>query len=533
MPRPDHPPACMYSSSLLAALALWLLSLLSPVLTISTRASPRDDGMSSSPFVTVSGTGTGFSVNGNNISFVGTNAYWLPYLNSDDDIRNTLANMSKSGISVVRTWAFNDVTTVPGAGSWLLLIKDGNTTINAGPNGIQRLDKIIAFAKQYNIYVYFSLTNNWFPFVNEPVSSLPRNFLCNYYGGMDAYVQEFGVKKTHDEFYTNMKIRKEFNKYLRFIVSRYVNEPGIIAWELANDARCSSTLPSSDHCNTNTVTRWHAETAKFIRSIDPNHLITSGVHGFLCPSCPKLFSRQQPPQQSRALWSTRARDGMAIRGLWTAPSEAKRQTGSDGSAYSGAFGVDSQDILNAPDIDFGTFQMFPDQFNYGTTGAVTDVQAPSSNFNNTLNDTVAWIRAQIDSVHTTGKPVVLSAFGLVTQDNLLHFVPVNDTSPIVNPPQKRNDQKRQDTGTFGSAGVSQEQINTAYSTWSATLQGGLGGLVQYQWSSQNLLPADGTFVQSSTALGTFGISPDDGYGILGSDEAQVPQILNNATQDTP
>jgi len=134
-----------------------------------------------------------------NFSFVGTNAYWLPYLNSDDDIRNTLTNMSKSGINVVRIWAFNgannssvsrpfssfsqtDVTTVPDAGSWLLLIKDGNTTMNTGPNGIQRLDKIIAFAKHYNIYLYFSLTNNWFPFVNEPASSLPRNFLCNHYG---------------------------------------------------------------------------------------------------------------------------------------------------------------------------------------------------------------------------------------------------------------------------------------------------------------------------------------------------------------
>jgi mannan endo-1,4-beta-mannosidase len=153
--------------------------------------------------------------------------------------------------------------------------------------------------------------------------------------------------------------------------------------------------------------------------------------------------------------------------LLSLPSaEAKRQTGGDGSAYNGAFGVDSQDILNAPDIDFGTFQMFPDQFNYGTTGTVADVQAPSSNFNNTLNDTVAWIRAQIDSVHTwvfplltadaynlrsafcsTGKPVVLSAFGLVTQDNLLHFVPVNDTYPIVKPPQKRKDQKRTLCGT--------------------------------------------------------------------------------------
>jgi len=99
---------------------------------------------------------------------------------------------------------------------------------------------------------------------------------------MDVYVQEFGAKKTHDEFYTNKKVRKAFNKYVQFIVSRYANEPNIIAWELANDARCTSTLPSSDQCNTNTVTRWHAETAKLIRSIDFNHLITSGYLLFFC-----------------------------------------------------------------------------------------------------------------------------------------------------------------------------------------------------------------------------------------------------------
>jgi mannan endo-1,4-beta-mannosidase len=98
---------------------------------------------------------------------------------------------------------------------------------------------------------------------------------------MDLYVQEFGVAKTHDEFYTNMTIRGEFNKYVQFLVSRYANEPGIIAWELANDARCDSTLPASDQCNTNTVTKWHADTAKFIRSIDPNHLITSGYVSIL------------------------------------------------------------------------------------------------------------------------------------------------------------------------------------------------------------------------------------------------------------
>src|ERR1700730_16590318 len=124
-------------------------------------------------------------------------------------------------------------------------------------------------------------------------------------GGMDTYVREFGDAKTHDEFFTCPEIQCKFNEYVQFLVSRYADEPGIIAWELANDARCSSTLDSSEKCNANTVTKWHADTAKFVRKHDPNHLIASGsvptlsptdgllilfhirTHGFFCPSCPK------------------------------------------------------------------------------------------------------------------------------------------------------------------------------------------------------------------------------------------------------
>jgi len=39
--------------------------------------------------------------------FIGTNAYWLPTLNSEEDIDFTLGNISARGIKVVRTWAFN------------------------------------------------------------------------------------------------------------------------------------------------------------------------------------------------------------------------------------------------------------------------------------------------------------------------------------------------------------------------------------------------------------------------------------------
>ena len=46
------------------------------------------------------------------LDFVGTNAYWLPVLNSDQDIDFTLGNISAAGIKVVRTWAFNGVFSV-------------------------------------------------------------------------------------------------------------------------------------------------------------------------------------------------------------------------------------------------------------------------------------------------------------------------------------------------------------------------------------------------------------------------------------
>jgi len=39
--------------------------------------------------------------------FLGTNAYWLSTLHTDDDIDRTLGSMASAGIKVVRVWAFN------------------------------------------------------------------------------------------------------------------------------------------------------------------------------------------------------------------------------------------------------------------------------------------------------------------------------------------------------------------------------------------------------------------------------------------
>lgn len=141
---------------------------------------------------------------------------------------------------------------------------NGTVTINTGPTGLGRLDTILKLAKAHGLMIQLSLTNNWNPL--RPVSSNvngtltkradtnattnvthPPGFLSNDYGGMDAYVRAHNLTE-HDLFFTNQTLIDAFQNYLNVLVPRYANNTQLLAWELANDARCNSTLPTSSTC---------------------------------------------------------------------------------------------------------------------------------------------------------------------------------------------------------------------------------------------------------------------------------------------
>jgi len=219
------------------------------------------------------------------------------------------------------------------------------------------------------------------------------------------------------------------------------------------------------------------------------------------------------------------RENRQIRGRWSAPAEAKRQNNGGAVAFNGVLGVDSQDILNAPHIDFGTFQLFPDQNNYGTTGV--ENQDPSVDFATMLAQTTAFITSQVQSAQAVGKPVIVTGFGLVTQDNLPAFVPFDSVFPVQSPQQQN---RRRQVATIAT-GISQDQVNTAYTTWLQTgFTDGVSGMSQYQFSSQNLVPDPGTLVEASPGV-TVGQSPNDGYGISGVDTSGVQTTLTFASQN--
>lgn len=127
---------------------------------------------------------------------------------------------------------------------------------------------MVAIAKRYGLRLIVTLTDNW----------------SDYDGmHMDYYVTQFNPGGTHDTFYTNNEIISAYQNFIKQFVGRYVYEPTIMAWELANEPRCSgSTSSASAACDPSgaTINAWAKTISAYIKSISPNHLVGLGDEGW-------------------------------------------------------------------------------------------------------------------------------------------------------------------------------------------------------------------------------------------------------------
>lgn len=263
-------PSLMSGLKALLAAALGV-TLAAPVL-------PAAAGASTGAFVTR--TGSRLTLAGKPFRFAGTNNYYLHY-QSATARDNVIDKAAASDFTVLRTWGWFDTGTADGgdptAGSQngvYLQYWDGtgHPKYNDGPDGLQRLDGVIARARRDGIRLVIPFTNNWGDF-----------------GGMDRYV-EWADGAHHDDFYTNPTIRRWFKDYIAHLLERtntvtgvkYKNDPTIMAWDLANEPRCigSGRYPRSAACTTGTVTAWADEMSTFIKSVDRRHLVSAGDEGF-------------------------------------------------------------------------------------------------------------------------------------------------------------------------------------------------------------------------------------------------------------
>ncbi|KAL6231426.1 mannan endo-1,4-beta-mannosidase C [Aspergillus navahoensis] len=282
-----------------------LFSTLLPLALLATTATARKG------FVTTKG--NKFQLDGKDFYFAGSNAYYFPFNNNQTDVELGLSAAKKAGLTVFRTWGFNDknVTRIEdglpnygseGAGVTEVVFQrweNGTSTIDLEP-----FDKVVDAAAKTGMKLIVALTNNWAD-----------------YGGMDVYTVNLGGRY-HDDFYRLPQIKKAYKRYVKEMVTRYRDSPAIMAWELANEPRCGAdgvrNLPrSEDGCSPELLTSWIDEMSTYVKKLDPRHLVTWGGEGGF-------------------------------------------NYDSDDWAYNGSDGGDFAAELALKNVDFGVFHSYPD-----------------------------------------------------------------------------------------------------------------------------------------------------------------------------
>ena len=185
---------------------------------------------------------------------------------------------------------------------------------NDGPDGLERLDYVVAKAGELGIKLTLVMVNNWRAF-----------------GGMDQYLMWYG-RDAHHEFYTDPAIKQAYKNWVEHVVLRkntvnglaYRDDPAIFSWGLANEPRCKGDGAAGKGWTTATITTWADEMSAFIKSLDANHMVSVGDEGFL--------------NGGGAHWTYEANDG-----------------------------VDNEALTALAGIDYNTFHMYIDQ--WGVTPA--------------------------------------------------------------------------------------------------------------------------------------------------------------------
>lgn len=242
--------------SLVLAVSEWAVAC-GNVRIISETVEVNRDLSSSSDFVTASD--GRFFLNEKPYFYAGTNCYYLMVYAAEDNLRGyvdeVLQDAAAMGLTVIRTWAFND-----GAAQW--------NALQTAPGVYQErvfrgLDYVLHKADELDLKLILPFVNNW-----------------DDYGGMNQYVAWAG-NTGHDEFYTNSDCKTWYKNHISTVLSRvntyngrvYKDDPTVFAWELANEPRAASKGVS-------VLNAWVEEMSDYVKSLDNNHMLAVGIEGF-------------------------------------------------------------------------------------------------------------------------------------------------------------------------------------------------------------------------------------------------------------
>ncbi|HVZ99301.1 MAG TPA: cellulase family glycosylhydrolase [Caulobacterales bacterium] len=230
--------------------------------------------------------GQRFVLDGAPYRYVGANMWYGAYLGADagfgnrDRLRRELDALTELGIANIRVLASGEIS--PLRNSLNPAFRDRSSYNDQLLTG---LDFLLAEMGQRNLRAVLYLTNFW-----------------EWSGGMVTYLYwtnggryinmndpahpwpEFPDFSAH--FYSSAEAKALYDDYVRAIVGRansvngkaYKDDPTIMAWQLANEPRPGGS-EAFGTSNLPAFYAWIADTAKLIKSLDPDHLVSTGNEG--------------------------------------------------------------------------------------------------------------------------------------------------------------------------------------------------------------------------------------------------------------
>lgn len=310
-----------------------------------------------SPFVSVDG--TRLMRHGKTYRFVGANFWYGAYLGATEEgrarLRQELDQLKAAGIDNLRVLAAAEQTDLTMAVRPAMHLSPGsyNQDLLIG------LDVLLAEMGKRDMVAVLYLNNFW-----------------QWSGGMGQYMSWLTGKQALDPdvtgdwsgfmqnsaaFYRSEQAQEWYRNLIRLLISRtnsvtgqaYVDDPTIMSWQLANEPRPGSDTegrPFFPHYKT-----WIQETARFIKSLDSNHLVSTG-------------------------------------------SEGSMGTLRDLSLYK-----EAHDIA---EVDYLTFHMWPKNWSW------FDVTRPEDTYAQAVANSKAYILQHLQVAEELGKPQVLEEFGI-------------------------------------------------------------------------------------------------------------------------
>jgi hypothetical protein len=179
-----------------------------------------------------------------NVAF-GSNTPWR--LPDSYEINDALATIRQMGGQVARTYAISVRRTNDAPGTPRYVLGPGQFDETA----FRTMDRVLAAANRLGVRLIIPLVDNW-----------------PWMGGRAEYAGFRG--KPADAFWSDPQLIADFESTIRFVLARtntvtgvrYADDKAILCWETGNELAAP--------------TAWTREIARYIKSLDPNHLVMDG-----------------------------------------------------------------------------------------------------------------------------------------------------------------------------------------------------------------------------------------------------------------